>query len=38
MEGIKYKDYTFTLNRGDYLYLYTDGVPEATYDENIFFW
>ncbi len=37
MEGIKYKDYTFTLNKGDYLYLYTDGVPEATYDESIFF-
>ena len=30
MEGIRYKDYEFTLNKGDSLFLYTDGVPEAT--------
>jgi sigma-B regulation protein RsbU (phosphoserine phosphatase) len=29
MEGIRYKDYTFTLNKGDALFLYTDGIPEA---------
>lgn len=29
MEGIKYKDYEFTLNPGDCLFLYTDGIPEA---------
>ena len=30
MEGVKYKDYEFTLNNGDTLFLYTDGIPEAT--------
>lgn len=30
MEGIRYKDYTLKLERGDCLFLYTDGVPEAT--------
>lgn len=29
MDGLKYKDYEFTLNPGDALFLYTDGVPEA---------
>lgn len=29
MEGVRYKDYEFTLNKGDSLFLYTDGVPEA---------
>ena len=29
MEGVRYKDYTFTLNKGDALFLYTDGIPEA---------
>ncbi len=29
MPGIKEKSYTFTMNRGDVLYVYTDGVPEA---------
>ncbi len=29
MEGIKYKNYEITLNKGDSLFLYTDGVPEA---------
>ncbi len=34
MEGITYKEYTLELNHGDKLFLYTDGVPEATDSEN----
>ena len=30
MEGIKYKEYQLNLSPGDKLFLYTDGVPEAT--------
>ena len=30
MKGVKYKDYELTLNKGDKLFLYTDGLPEAT--------
>ena len=30
MEDISYQDYTILLAPGDMLYLYTDGVPEAT--------
>ena len=30
MEGIKYGEYELTLSPGDKLFLYTDGVPEAT--------
>ncbi len=30
MDGMKYKEYTIELNEGDSLFLYTDGVPEAT--------
>ena len=30
MEGIRYKEYELELGRGDSLFLYTDGVPEAT--------
>ena len=30
MDGLKYRDYEFTLESGDVLFLYTDGVPEAT--------
>ena len=33
MEGVQYKDYEMQLNKGDKLFLYTDGVPEAT-DKN----
>ncbi len=37
MEGIKYKEYTLELGHGDKLFLYTDGVPEATdSDTNMF--
>lgn len=34
MPGSKYKDYEFDLEKGGYLYLYTDGVPEATSMQN----
>lgn len=30
MNGIKYKEYELQLNPGDRLFVYTDGVPEAT--------
>ena len=30
MSGLKYRDYEFNLELGDMLFLYTDGVPEAT--------
>ncbi len=30
MEGMRYKEYELTLNKGAKLFLYTDGVPEAT--------
>ncbi|MBO7253019.1 MAG: PP2C family protein-serine/threonine phosphatase [Oscillospiraceae bacterium] len=33
MDGLKYRDYSFDLAPGEMLFLYTDGVPEAT-DEN----
>ena len=34
MEGIRYRAGEITLNPGDRLFLYTDGVPEATNTEN----
>lgn len=34
MEGAKYKEYELVLNPGDKLYLYTDGVAEATDANN----
>lgn len=37
MEGSEYKEYQFSLKRGDKLFLYTDGVPEATNSENELF-
>ena len=30
MEGVEYKEYTIDLEPGDKLFIYTDGVPEAT--------
>ena len=30
LEGSKYSDYTFKLDPGDRLFVYTDGIPEAT--------
>ena len=37
MDGIKYQDYEFTLERGGGLFVYTDGVAEANNDENELF-
>lgn len=37
MEGIKFRDVQFELYPGDTLYVYTDGVPEATDSENQLF-
>ena len=34
MEGIRYRAGEITLNQGDRLFLYTDGVPEATNVDN----
>lgn len=37
MDGVKYREYEFILEKEDILYLYTDGVPEATNaDEEMF--
>ena len=37
MEGTRYKEYELRLKPGDRLFLYTDGVPEATDAENRLF-
>ncbi len=37
MEKAKYKEYQFTLQPGDKLFVYTDGVPEATDANNEMF-
>ncbi len=37
MEGMKYKEYTLELEPGSKLFLYTDGVPEATDAQNALF-
>ena len=37
MDGIRYKEYELQLEKGDMLFLYTDGVPEATNAENELF-
>jgi sigma-B regulation protein RsbU (phosphoserine phosphatase) len=37
MEGIKYKEYEFEMDEGDCLFVYTDGVPEATNSQNELF-
>ncbi len=34
MEGMKYTEYEIQLDSGEMLFLYTDGVPEATDSEN----
>lgn len=34
MDGVKYKEYTFTLEKEGILYIYTDGVAEATNAED----
>ncbi|MBQ5986342.1 MAG: serine/threonine-protein phosphatase, partial [Clostridia bacterium] len=37
MDGLKYKEYELTLSPGDKLFVYTDGVPEATDADNELF-
>ncbi len=37
MDGMRYKDYEFTLEKGGTLFLYTDGVAEATNAQNELF-
>lgn len=37
MEGVKYKEYELTLTPGAKLFVYTDGVPEATNAQNEMF-
>lgn len=37
MEGSRYREYEITLEKGDSLFVYTDGVPEATNAENELF-
>ena len=37
MEGVRYKDYQVQLEPGAKLFVYTDGVPEATDAENQMF-
>ena len=37
MEGLKYTEYELTLKPGSKLFLYTDGVPEATNAQNELF-
>lgn len=37
MQGIKYKEYEIALNSGDMIYVYTDGVAEATNAENVLY-
>lgn len=37
MDGAKYKDYEIVLDKGDKIFVYTDGVPEATNTEKELF-
>lgn len=37
MEGIRFREHEFELHQGDTLFVYTDGVPEATNSENELF-
>lgn len=37
MNGVRYKEYELNLEKGDMLFLYTDGVPEATNAESELF-
>ena len=37
MDGIRFREHTFELNPGDRLFVYTDGVPEATNARNELF-
>lgn len=37
MEGVSYKEYEIQLNKNDAIYVYTDGVAEATNAEGVLF-
>ena len=37
MEGMRYRQYEFEISHGDTLFVYTDGVPEATNGQNEMF-
>ena len=37
MEGIRFREHDFEMNPGDSLFVYTDGVAEATNAENELF-
>ncbi len=37
MEGAKYREYELHLEPGDRIFVYTDGVPEATADDDEMF-
>ena len=37
MEGIQYQEYEFSLEPGDQIFLYTDGLPEARNAEGTMF-
>ena len=37
MEGLKYKEYELQIEPGTGIFLYTDGVPEATNKDNVMF-
>ena len=37
MDGVQYRDFELQLDPGDKLFLYTDGVPEATRADNAMF-
>ena len=37
MEGVRYKEQELQLEKGDILYLYTDGVPEATNAKEVLY-
>ena len=37
MEGSQYREYSIRLKKGDKIFVYTDGVPEATDRENALF-
>jgi len=37
LEGMKFREHEFELHPGDTLFVYTDGVPEATNTENVLY-
>ena len=37
MEGIPFREHEFQLNPGDTIFVYTDGVPEATDANDVLF-